>query len=286
MPRGPQASASTTARRARKRPATPVLGGHEGSYKSVNNDFICPICFDLIDEAYMTKCGHSFCHSCIERSLERNNRCPRCGVPIENSSQIFPNFTLMELIRKHKAEDQKSNMDRQPSFHDWQCMSQDLDLVDINNVMSLLVMRKQLLEQGSKVSEARMLKTFLEEVRTRKEKELEKLQRQLEILKQDCKAADDKLQENEQRNLNCPDHLVPNGLSSLSEAGPSSSNRETNAVSDRRIRSEAAVMEPFAGGSATRPTFDLTEAQKKRKLSQHFEDLEKVYIDTRCGAGF
>ena len=30
----------------------------------------------------------------------------------------------------------------------------------------------------------------------------------------------------------------------------------------------------------------MTEAQKKRKLSQHFEDLEKVYIDTRSGADF
>ncbi|GFR71673.1 E3 ubiquitin-protein ligase RFWD2 [Elysia marginata] len=287
MSRGPpQTSTSSAARKARKRPATPILGGQEGSYKNINNDFICPICFDLIDEAYMTKCGHSFCHSCIERSLERNNRCPRCGVPIESSSQIFPNFTLMELIRKHKADDQKSSTERQAGQHNWQFLSQDLDLVDINNVMSLLAMRKQLLEQGSKASEARMLKTFLEEVRTRKEKELEKIQRQLEILKQDCKAADEKLQEFEQRNLNCPDHLVPNGLSSLSEPGPSRSNGEPSSVSDRRIQSHVSVAEPFAGGSATRPSFELTEAQKKRKLSQHFEDLEKVYIDTRSGAGF
>ncbi|GFN78097.1 E3 ubiquitin-protein ligase rfwd2 [Plakobranchus ocellatus] len=282
---GPSPQVSS-ARRARKRPATPVLGGQEGSYKNVNNDFVCPICFDLIDEAYMTKCGHSFCHSCIERSLERNNRCPRCGVPIENPSQIFPNFSLMELIRKHKAGDQKHSIDKQPNVQDWQCLSQDLDLVDINNVMSLLVMRKQLLEQGSKVSEARMLRTFLEEVRGRKEKELEKLQRQLEILNQDCKAADEKVQKLEQRNFNCPDHLVPNGSASLEQPGSSTSHGEQSTVTDRRIRPDTAVVESFAGGSANRPTFDMSVAQKKRKLNQHFEDLEKVYLDTRTGAGF
>lgn len=49
-------------------------------------------------------------------------------------------------------------------------MSQEWDLGEINNVMSLLSQRKQLLERGMKVAETRMLKNFLEEVRDRKQR--------------------------------------------------------------------------------------------------------------------
>ena len=56
------------------------------------------------------------------------------------------------------------------SANEWQFLSQDWDVTEINNVMTMLVQRKQKLEQGSKVSETRMLKSFLEEVKIRKEK--------------------------------------------------------------------------------------------------------------------
>ncbi|XP_005091898.1 E3 ubiquitin-protein ligase COP1 [Aplysia californica] len=292
-------------RRPRKRPATPVYGGQDGSYKSINNDFICPICFDCIDEAYMTKCGHSFCHDCIKKSLEKNNRCPRCGIPIESPSHIFPNFTLTELIRKHRLDEQRNAMDKQLSVHEWQFLSQDWDLGEINNVMTLLVQRKQRLEQGSKVAETRMLKTFLEEVRDRKEKELDKVKRQLELLHQDCQAVGETLREHEEKQLACPDHLVPNtsGLSSLSVASTSSSSGidagsggvsagvsgsssvAAHDVTDAEGGSGSPASESFAGGSAARPSFEMTEARKKRKLSQHFEDLEKVYLSTRTSTG-
>ncbi|CAL1540829.1 unnamed protein product, partial [Lymnaea stagnalis] len=288
MSRAPQ---QQPPKRARKRPATPVYGGQEGSYKNINSDFICPVCFDLIDEAYMTKCGHSFCHECIERSLERNNRCPKCGVPIESPSHIFPNFTLMELIRKHKSDEQKSVLAKQLSIQEWQCLSQDWDLGEINNVMSLLVLRKQQLEQGLKISETRMLKTFLEEVRDRKEKELEKIKRQLEFLNQDCQSVGETLRDFEQKQLGSPDHLVPNSSSSvLSAAGSSTNNSAAETTSSDRggVSSGALaahITESFAGGPAARPTNEVTEARKKRKVSQHFEDLEKVYLDTRGGLG-
>ncbi|XP_059152150.1 E3 ubiquitin-protein ligase COP1-like [Physella acuta] len=275
-------------RRARKRPATPVYAGQEGTYKNINSDFICPICFDLIDEAYMTKCGHSFCHECIERSVERNNRCPKCGVPIESPGHIFPNYTLMDLIRKHKADEQNNTLSKQLTLQDWQCLSQDWDLGEINNVMSLLFLRKQRLEQGLKVAETRILKNFLEEVRDRKEKELEKVKRQLEFLNQDCLSVGETLRDFEQKQLGCPDHLVPNSLSLTSIAGSStSSSTAETSTSDRIVTAatNSSIPESFAGGPTARPTVEMSEARKKRKVSQHFEDLEKVYLETRGGLG-
>ncbi|BFZ20618.1 hypothetical protein BsWGS_23656 [Bradybaena similaris] len=274
-------------RRAKKRLAAAVLGGQEGSYKNISSDFICPICFDVIDEAYMTKCGHSFCHDCIEKSLERNNRCPRCVVPIDSSLHIYPNLTLMELIRKYRSDEQKTVNKQQLGVQEWQMMSQEWDLGEINNVMSLLGQRKQLLERGMKVAETRMLKNFLEEVRDRKQRELEKVKKQLEFLNQDCKSVGETLQEYEQKQLGCNDHLVPNNPASSSTAGCStSSDANDGEIAGTSADSRSSgITESFAGVSVARPSVEMSEARKKRKLSQHFEDLEKVYLDTRGGLG-
>ncbi|KAK6978488.1 E3 ubiquitin-protein ligase RFWD2 [Biomphalaria glabrata] len=275
-------------KKSRKRPATPVYGGQEGSYKNANSDFICPLCFDVIDEAYMTKCGHSFCRECIEKSLERNNRCPKCSIPIENSGFIFPNFALTELIKKHKQDEQKNVLVKQMSLQEWQSLSQDWDLGEINNFMSVLYLRKQRLEQGLKISETKILKNFLEEVKNRKERELEKLKRQLEYLNQDCQAVGETLREFEQKQLECPDHLVPSSSTIQSIAGCSSSNLNIAGSSssvEAGSSRDSSLPESFAGGSIARPTIDMTEARKKRKVSQHFEDLEKVYLEERGGLG-
>ena len=50
----------------------------------------------------MTKCGHSFCHSCILRCLEQSFRCPKCNCHLENST-LIPNFALEELVAKAKT---------------------------------------------------------------------------------------------------------------------------------------------------------------------------------------
>ena len=67
-----------------------------------------PICFELINEAYVSRCGHSFwfvshtarllfhflfCSSkCLQRTVESHHRCPKCQLSLQ-SSDIFPNYT-------------------------------------------------------------------------------------------------------------------------------------------------------------------------------------------------
>uniref|UniRef100_A0A2K6F283 RING-type domain-containing protein n=1 Tax=Propithecus coquereli TaxID=379532 RepID=A0A2K6F283_PROCO len=54
-------SSSSVGSGSRKRPLlAPLCNGLINSYEDKSNDFVCPICFDMIEEAYMTKCGHSF----------------------------------------------------------------------------------------------------------------------------------------------------------------------------------------------------------------------------------
>ena len=70
-----------------------------------DNDFVCPICFNLIREAHMTRCGHTFCYECIIKCFETSSRCPKCNFDLENrESDIYPNFLLNELVAKHKSK--------------------------------------------------------------------------------------------------------------------------------------------------------------------------------------
>lgn len=51
-----------------------ALGGLGGSLEDKDCDLLCPVCFELIDEAYVTRCGHSFCYACIAKSVELHRR--------------------------------------------------------------------------------------------------------------------------------------------------------------------------------------------------------------------
>nr|XP_033772949.1 E3 ubiquitin-protein ligase COP1 isoform X3 [Geotrypetes seraphini] len=100
----------------RKRPLlTPLSNGLMNSYEDKSNDFVCPICFDMIEEAYMTKCGHSFCYKCIHQSLEDNNRCPKCNYVVDNIDHLYPNFLVNELILKQKQRFEEKRFKLDPS---------------------------------------------------------------------------------------------------------------------------------------------------------------------------
>ena len=42
------------------------------------NDFECALCFKLIFQPITTTCGHTYCRSCLDRSLDHANYCPMC----------------------------------------------------------------------------------------------------------------------------------------------------------------------------------------------------------------
>jgi hypothetical protein len=41
-------------------------------------DLECSLCFRLLYSPVTTPCGHSFCMTCLERSMDHNDRCPLC----------------------------------------------------------------------------------------------------------------------------------------------------------------------------------------------------------------
>uniref|UniRef100_A0A7N6ASZ4 RING-type domain-containing protein n=1 Tax=Anabas testudineus TaxID=64144 RepID=A0A7N6ASZ4_ANATE len=154
----------------------PLYNGLLNSYEDKTNDFVCPICFDMIEEAHMTKCGHSFCFKCIRQSLEDSNRCPKCNYIVDNVDQLYPNFLVNELILKQKqrSEEKRLKLDH-PNGSRWQVFQdvlspdqENLDLANVNLMLELLVQKKKQLEAESQAAQRQILMEFLKEARRNK----------------------------------------------------------------------------------------------------------------------
>ena len=65
----------------------------EASPTETDKDLMCPICMQMIKDAFLTACGHSFCYMCIITHLRNKSDCPCCGRHLTNN-QLYPNFLL------------------------------------------------------------------------------------------------------------------------------------------------------------------------------------------------
>ncbi|XP_064875935.1 LON peptidase N-terminal domain and RING finger protein 1-like isoform X1 [Oncorhynchus nerka] len=65
------------------------------------SDFECPLCIRLFYEPVTTPCGHTFCRTCLERSLDHNLRCPLCKQPLQEyfkNRKYNPTVLLHEIM--------------------------------------------------------------------------------------------------------------------------------------------------------------------------------------------
>uniref|UniRef100_A0A663M2E3 E3 ubiquitin-protein ligase COP1 n=1 Tax=Athene cunicularia TaxID=194338 RepID=A0A663M2E3_ATHCN len=245
----------------RKRPLlTPLCNGLINSYEDKSNDFVCPICFDMIEEAYMTKCGHSFCYKCIHQSLEDNNRCPKCNYVVDNIDHLYPNFLVNELILKQKqrSEEKRLKLDHSVSStngHRWQIIQDllgtdqdNLDLANVNLMLELLVQKKKQLEAESHAAQLQILMEFLKVARRNKREEMSGLYSPVS-----------------------EDSTVPQF--------------EAPSPSHSSIIDSTEYSQPpgFSGSSQTKkqPWYNSTLASRRKRLTAHFEDLEQCYFSTR-----
>ncbi|XP_063424703.1 E3 ubiquitin-protein ligase COP1-like [Mytilus trossulus] len=255
-------------RRKRSRTLPPVYTGISGSFEDKDNDFVCPICFDIIEEAHMTKCGHTFCYKCIKQSLENSNRCPKCNYLIESSDQIFPNFTLNELIMKHRGKLEEKKIKVENNVHgggstSWYDMitEDSLDLPNVNNLLEILQTKKQKLEADNQLSQHMILKDFLHNVRQKKQEQLDQLQKELSLIDEDLSKVEVMISETKRKFSSFADHLVPNGFDVATDNGS---------------------QDGFNGSkNAGKPFFNTTHAARRKKVDQHYEDLEQCYFNIR-----
>ncbi|MBN3302335.1 COP1 ligase, partial [Amia calva] len=237
--------------------------------------FSSPICFEMIEEAHMTKCGHSFCYKCIRQSLEDGNRCPKCNYIIDNVDQLYPNLLVNELILKQKqrSDEKRFKLDhpvrlhvyiniiffsfqnghRRQVFQDVLGTDQEnLDLANVNFMLELLVQKKKQLEAESQAAQLQILMEFLKEARSNKREQLEQLQKELNFLEEDIKRVE----------------VYPVIFQEMSGL--------YSPVSDMDHNMDSTVPQ-FEDPSPSHSTL----ASRRKRLTAHFEDLEQCYFSNR-----
>uniref|UniRef100_A0A8C3W9R8 E3 ubiquitin-protein ligase TRIM31 n=1 Tax=Catagonus wagneri TaxID=51154 RepID=A0A8C3W9R8_9CETA len=73
----------------------------------LQEEVICSICMDILQDPATINCGHSFCLGCITRSGEASDsvlKCPLCNKIVKRDT-IRPNWLLMSLVEKIQAMD-------------------------------------------------------------------------------------------------------------------------------------------------------------------------------------
>ena len=71
--------------------------GHPSSIFSPtpSENWLCAICADVLQDACITECGHTFCSNCIKTSLESSNTCPNCRIEV---SSYTPNYFARDTV--------------------------------------------------------------------------------------------------------------------------------------------------------------------------------------------
>lgn len=255
-----------------------------GTFDEKNSDFLCPICFNLIEEAHVTKCGHTYCYNCIIKSIEAIKRCPKCNSAL-TVDEIFPNFLLNDVIKKHKVrvngyEALGLTRDSSGEFassaeglRDFVASeSQNLTLPDVNVMLEVLTQRKQLLEAESCAAQNKLLLEFLKHLLSQKRERQTQIAKEIALIERDIEEVGKKISEVHSK---CPTlEEVERTAAGASETDASTVNamkREMIEIIDNIGRKE----------EDTPSRSNASLAMRRRRMHAYFDDFVECYFSHR-----
>lgn len=245
-----------------------ALNGISSTVDDKNVDFLCPICFDLIIEAHITKCGHTFCYQCINYSIDSNKRCPKCNSPLTSSDQIFPNYLLGELIAKYKVKMQlKEHVDGAGSHSSTDGLkqfltseSEKLTLPDVNVMLDILKQRKELLESESNTAQNKLLYEFLKHLLRQKEDQKAQITKEIKLVRSDLSDVQQLLKSE-------PGDDIP-------------MNQEIAQMLDK-METKNALGNEDGFNTFRSESMSANFVSRKRRMHAHFDDFVKSYFSVR-----
>ncbi|KAH9749722.1 E3 ubiquitin-protein ligase COP1 [Citrus sinensis] len=237
----------------------------------VDRDTLCPICKQLMTDAFMTACGHSFCYTCIFTHLRNKSDCPCCGCHL-TCKHIFPNLLLNKLLKKTSAR-QVANA-ASPIEHLRLALQQgcEVSVKELDGLLSLLVAKKRKLEQEEAETNMQILLNFLHCLRKQKLEELNEIQADLRCIEEDVYAVEKHKIELYRARGRC--------LAKLRTFDDFTASKKTDEKA--QISSQGLLMKDACGGpdSPYASQSGLTAARKQRVRAQ-LNDLKEYYLQKR-----
>lgn len=165
------------------------LGGDPALAAAEEKDLLCPICMQIIKDAFLTSCGHSFCYMCIVTHLHNKSDCPCCAHFL-TPSQLFPNFLLNKLLKKTYAHQLSKIASPVEQFRQSLDQGCQVSVKELDSLLSLVAEKKRKLEQEEAERNMQILQEFLHCLRKQKVNELNEVQSNLEFIKDDLNAVE------------------------------------------------------------------------------------------------
>ncbi|CAB4064997.1 RFWD2 [Lepeophtheirus salmonis] len=209
------------------------------------DDFSCPVCFDILKEPHMTRCGHSFCYSCLNKSLKIKPRCPKCSFDLHPDKDIYPNFTLNQIISKLQKDNDTP-----------QIPTSNLSMSDINRLLGTLHRRKKELEKESFLTQNELLAEFLSHLKVEKDAELLRIRRESEVIQADLDHVNQVLQDYRTNSSNFASGDENNVVPSLEVSNPTINIKE--------------------------PPTESSFPMRRRRMHKHVLDLSSAYYSSRA----
>ncbi|KAJ9686555.1 hypothetical protein PVL29_015441 [Vitis rotundifolia] len=156
----------------------------EVGVSEMDKDTLCPICMQIIKDAFLTACGHSFCYMCIITHLQNKSDCPCCGVYLTHN-QLFPNRLLDKLLKKTSAHQISKTASPVEQFHQALEQGCEVSIKELDTLLSLLTEKKRKMEQDEAERNMKILMEFLNRLKMQKVDELNETQNDLQYVKED-----------------------------------------------------------------------------------------------------
>ncbi|PIN09302.1 U5 snRNP-specific protein-like factor [Handroanthus impetiginosus] len=170
-------------------PPPPQSVEASGKEHEVDKDIICPICMQIMKDAFLTACGHSFCYMCIVTHLQNKSDCPCCSHFL-TSNHLYPNFLLNKLVMKTSARQIAKTATPLEQLR--QALEQGcaVSVKELDGLLSLLAEKKSKMEQEEAETNLQILLDFLHCLKKKKLDELNEIQYDLKYIKEDIHAVE------------------------------------------------------------------------------------------------
>ncbi|CAI9090149.1 OLC1v1024854C1 [Oldenlandia corymbosa var. corymbosa] len=269
-----------------------------------DRELLCPICMQMIKDAFLTSCGHSFCYMCIVTHLHHKSDCPCCSQYL-TPTQLYPNFLLDKLLKKRSAVQISKTASPVEQFQQSLQQGCEVSIKELDSLLTLLAEKKRKLEQEEAERNMQILLDFLSILRKQKVDELNEIQSDLQYIKEDINSVErhriDLYRARDRFSLKLQmlsdDRLGMRSQSSSIErtsSGLLSSSRSAQGVTtgsfqqkkgDLKAQFGSLAQQRKDGSLSGQNTHSMSQSglavvRKKRVLSQ-FNDLQECYLQKR-----